>query len=338
MKPKVSILVPVYNVSPFIERCAVSLFNQTMEDIEYIFVNDATPDDSIIKLQKVIDNYPEQKENIKIIHHSSNRGLSASRNTALEASSGSYIAVVDSDDFIEPDMMEVLYNKALLEKADVVVCDFKIEYSTGSKIAIEYISDNKEENFRNVIKHDLISSSLCNKLVKRNLYLQLDCRVPENLNYCEDWHVTTLIFYFATNIVKVDQPFYHYVQSNTNAITKTINRMHFENVLRFWNLLDAFLLEHNLYEKYKPIMALPKTQSKVHLMIDTHSSQLRKEFAGIFMEEEKQCISQFTKGERLMLYLVRYRLFFLTQLFHNYLVLKNALKSKLSMKPFKDSV
>ena len=331
MNPKVSILVPVYNVSPFIERCAASLFNQTLEDIEYIFVNDATPDDSIEKLQKVIDNYPERKDSIKIIHHSSNLGLAESRNSALESSSGSYIAVVDSDDFIEPDMMEVLYNKAMFEKADIVVCDIIIEFQTRSRIAVDYISGNKEENFKNVIKHDLISSSLCNKLVKRNLYLQEDCRVPENLNYCEDCHVTTRIFYFATNIVKVDQPFYHYVQSNTNAITKTINRMHFENVLRFWKLLDAFLLEHNLYDKYKPIMALPKTQSKVHLLIDTHSSQLRKEFAGMFLEEEKQCIYQFTKGERLMLYLVRYRLFFFAQLFHKYLVLKYALKRKLSM-------
>ena len=326
MNPKVSILIPVYNVSLFIEKCAVSLFNQTMEDIEYIFVNDATPDDSIIKLQKVIANYPERKDRIKIIHHASNRGLAASRNTALEASSGSYIAVVDSDDFIEPDMMEVLYNKTIIEKADIVVCDIIIEYQTGSKIAIEYISDNKEENFRNVIKHELVSSSLCNKLVKRNLYLQIACRVPDNLNYCEDWHVTTRIFYFATNIVKVDQPFYHYVQSNTNAITKTINRMHFENVLRFWNLLDAFLVEHNLYEKYKPIMALPKAQGKVHLMIGTHSSRLRKEYAGMFLEEEKECISQFSMGEKLMLYMVRYRLFFLAQLFHMYLVQKNALK------------
>jgi len=331
MNPKVSILVPVYNVSSFIERCAVSLFNQTLEDIEYIFVDDATPDDSIEKLQKVIDNYPERKDYIKLIHHTSNRGLAASRNTALEASSGSYIAIVDSDDFIEPDMMEVLYNKAMYEKADIVVCDIKIELQTSSRIAVDYISDNKEENFKNIIKHDLISSSLCNKLVKRNLYLRKDCRVPENLNYCEDWHVTTRIFYFATKIVKVNQVFYHYDQSNTNAITNTINRMHFENVLRFWNLLDVFLVEHNLYEKYNPIMALPKAQGKVHLMIGAHSSRLRKEFAGMFLEEEKECISQFSKGEKLMLYLVRYRLFFLAQIFHNYLVLKNAIKSKLSI-------
>jgi len=323
MKPKVSILVPVYNVSLFIEKCAESLFNQTLKDIEYIFVNDATPDDSIEKLQKIIDKYPERKDCITILHHSSNRGLAASRNTALKASSGSYIAIVDSDDFIEPDMMEALYTKGIFENADIVVCDFKIEYSKSSKISIEYISDNKEENFKKVILHDLISSSLCNKLVNRNLYMREDCRVPENLNYCEDWHVTVRIFYFATKVVKVNQPFYHYVQYNVNAITKTKNHMHFENVVRFWSLLDDFLREKNLYEQYKPIMAFPKMKAKVRLMIDTNTSQLREEYADIFKDEEKKCISQFTKGERLMLFLVRNRLFFFAQLFHKYLVLKH---------------
>ena len=99
--------------------------------------------------------------------------------------------------------------------------------------------------------------------------------------------------------------------------------MHFENVVQFWNSLEAFLLEQNVYDVYKPIMAFPKMQGKVRLMIDTHSSALRKEYAGLFREEEKQCISKFTKGERLMLYLVRYRLFFLAGLFHSYLLLKN---------------
>jgi glycosyltransferase involved in cell wall biosynthesis len=328
MKPKVSILIPIYNTTEYIEKCAESLFNQTFNDIEYIFVNDATPDDSIEKLIKVIGKYPDLKNQIKIIHHSSNRGLAVTRNTALDASTGSFIAVVDSDDFIEPRMIEDLYNKAIIENADIVVSDFIMEFPGVFKISRDYISEDKEENIKNIIQHELISSSLVNKLVSRTLYMRPDCRVPDNLNYCEDWHVMTRLFYFATKIVKIDQAYYHYVTYNNNSITNAKNRMHFGNVVLFWSLLDTFLKDNNEFEKYKIIMELPKVQSKVRLLIDTHSSHLRKEYVGIFSEEEKHCISQLTKGEQFMLFLVRYRLFLPAQMFHDYLVVKNYFTQK----------
>lgn len=328
MSPKVSILVPVYKTTEYIEKCAESLFKQSFKDIEYIFVNDATPDDSIEKLQKVIINYPERKRDTKIIHNSFNQGLAVSRNIALEASTGSYIAVVDSDDYIDPNMIELLYQKAMDEDADIVVSDIAMEYTDKTIYVKDYLSENKNDHFRDIILNDKSYTYLCNKLVRRDLYLRSDCRVPKGLNYLEDRHVMSRLFFFAQKIVKVDQAFYHYVQYNTNAITKTKDRMHFENLMQFWNLFDAFLREHNVYEDYKPIMALPKTQGKVRLMIDTHSCQLRKEYADIFIEEEKLCFSQFSKAEKLMLLLVRYKYFCLAQLFHDYLVLKNLIKRK----------
>lgn len=323
MNPKVSILVPVYNVSAYIEKCAESLFNQTFEDIEFIFVDDATPDDSIEKLNIIIKKFPLRKKQISILHHNSNRGLAAARNTALEASTGEFIAVIDSDDYIEPDMIEVIYKKAIEEDADIVISDMIMEYTDRTEILQDYLSSDENEHFTDIIKNEQSHSFLCDKLVHRSLYLRADCRVPEGLNYYEDRHVMSRIFYFAKKIVKVDRAFYHYVHYNSLAITKTKGSMHFENVVRFWNLFDEFLKEHNEYDKYKEIMAFPKMQSKVRLMIDTHSSQLRKQYASIFMEEEKISLNRFNKGEKLMLLLVRYKLFFPAQLFHNYLVKKH---------------
>lgn len=323
MNPKVSILVPVYNVSAYIEKCAESLFNQTFQDIEFIFVDDATPDDSIEKLSIIIEKFPLREKQISILHHDSNRGLAAARNTALEASKGEYIAVVDSDDYIEPDMIEVLYKKAIKENAEIVISDMIMEYHDRTEILQDYLSSNDNEHFTDIIKNEQSHSFLCDKLVHRSLYLRADCRVPEGLNYYEDRYVMSRIFYFAKKIVKVDRAFYHYVHYNSLAITKTKNSMHFENVVRFWSQFDEFLKEHNEYEKYKEIMTFPKMQSKVRLMIDTHSSQLRKEYCSIFIEEEKICFNLFNKGERLMLLLVRYKLYFLAQLFHNYLVKKH---------------
>ena len=136
MSAKVSILVPIYNVSTYIEKCANSLFSQTFTDIEYIFVNDATPDDSIEKLQKVIEKYPNRKENITIIQHAENRGLAVARNTAKYAANGDYVLVVDSDDYIEEQMVEILYKKAITDNADIVISDIFIETKTNYKCIV----------------------------------------------------------------------------------------------------------------------------------------------------------------------------------------------------------
>lgn len=323
MIPKVSILIAIYNVSEYIEKCAHSLFNQTFTDIEYIFVNDGSLDTSIEKLLNVIEQYPERKNQIKIFHHLINKGSAAAKNTAIDNSTGCYISFVDSDDYIDPEMIEVLYMKAKAENADIVVSDFFIESKKKSIIVCDYISEIKENNFINMIKHEQTSSSMCNKLVKSTLYKRDDCRVTETLNYCEDWHIMTRLFFYANKIVKINQAYYHYIQYNKNSITKTINHMHFENVVQFWELLDTFLKEHNEFEKYKQVIEISKIQSKVRLMIDTQSSKLRKEFANMFHDEETNCISDFKRGEKLMLLLVRYKYFGLAQLFHNFLVLKH---------------
>ena len=323
MNPKVSILIPVYNVSDYIIKCAESLFNQTFEDLEYIFVNDNTSDDSIEKLENVIAQFPKRKESVFILHHKSNQGLAATRKTGLFAAKGDYIAVVDSDDYIEPEMIELMYNKAISENVDIVLCDLFMEYANKTICTNEVLTESKSDYFPEIIMSEKINAYLCNKLAKRSLYLNPECLVPNGLNYFEDRHVMTRMFYLANKIRKIDIPLYHYVHYNPQAITKNKTRMHFENVVRFWNLLDEFLRKHNEYDKYKSILALPKAQSKVRLMIDTHSSQLRKEYAKIFMIEEIICFSSFTKGEKLMLKLVRYRLFGFAQLFHNLLVIKN---------------
>jgi len=323
MNPKVSILVPVYNVSSYIERCAHSLFKQKLSGIEYIFVNDATPDDSMEKLYAVIEQYPERKEKIRIIEHPVNRGLAAARNTALDASSGEYIAVVDSDDYVEPEMMEILYEQAKKENADIVVSDIIMEYGDKSVVVSDFVSENKEERMYHILVNDVSQGYLWNKLIRRELYQQNNCRAPEGLNYLEDRHVTTRLYYYATKVIKIDRAFYHYVLFNPNAITKTKSRMHFQNVILFWELLDNFLIEKGIYEKYEEELKLSKVTNKCRLMCDTGSYRLRKEYAGMLINDEKKYLSQFKLVERVMLLLIHYRLFGLAHLLHKMLWIKN---------------
>lgn len=112
--PKISIIIPVYGVEKCIERCARSLFEQTLkEGIEYIFIDDCTPDKSIEIVKRVLEEYPERKEQVKIVRHEHNRGVAAARNTALDAATGEFVFFVDADDWIENATIETLVSKQL---------------------------------------------------------------------------------------------------------------------------------------------------------------------------------------------------------------------------------
>jgi len=325
MNPKVSILVPVYNVSKYIERCARSLFEQTFRDIEYIFVDDASLDNSIEILKNVLEEYPKRIKQVKIITNPENLGLATTRNTALDASRGDYIAVVDSDDYVEINMIEELYNFAILESADIVVSNFEIEYNDRSEIVSDNILDDKEKNLIKTLTEES-SHNLFNKFVKSEFYKLPECRVPDGLNYHEDFYVYTRLAYFASIIKKIDKVFYHYVFTNNQSITKKINEMHFENTVRLWDLTDKFLIDNNLFERYKLFLDYPKVNRKIRLMIDTNEFKLRKLYTDIFREEEKRCSHLFSKGEQRFLWLLRHRLFVTFWIFYKALILKNFIK------------
>lgn len=127
MPVKVSIIIPVFKVRNFIERCVCSLFEQTLTDIEYIFVDDASPDDSLDILKACLERYPDVRQ-VKIIGHEKNRGLTAARNTGLRYATGEYIAHCDSDDYADRSMYQKLYDKASETNADLVFCDFYFKY------------------------------------------------------------------------------------------------------------------------------------------------------------------------------------------------------------------
>ena len=110
---KVSILVPIYGVEQFIERCARSLFEQTYQNLEYVFVNDCTPDKSIEILTRIIEYYPKRFNSIRIISHEKNRGIAASRNTAYDNATGEFVTIVDSDDWLELNAIELLKRRPM---------------------------------------------------------------------------------------------------------------------------------------------------------------------------------------------------------------------------------
>ena len=129
----VSICVPIYGVEKYIERCAISLFEQTYKNIEYIFVNDCTQDNSIDVLKSIIEKYPVRKNCVRIINHERNKGLGAARNTAITNATGMFIMHVDSDDYVEKDIVERLVKKQNENNSDIVTCGY-ILYTSNPQL------------------------------------------------------------------------------------------------------------------------------------------------------------------------------------------------------------
>ncbi|MEG2340931.1 MAG: glycosyltransferase family 2 protein [Odoribacter sp.] len=246
---KVSVIIPIYNVEKYIERCIRSLFEQTLDDIEYIFVNDCTPDKSMEILQRIIAEYPQRQTQIKIIEHKKNQGSATTRNTGINAATGIYTIHCDSDDWIELDMYEKMYNKAVDEDADIVGCDFYEEHSKDRK----YFKQNFPLNNVECIKNTLLGklhSSVCNKLIKRELYILNHIHFPDGVNMWEDLTTMIQLYFYSRRISYIPNAFYYYVQYNTDSIVTNINRKQLEDTIDSCRIIEVFLKERGVFERY----------------------------------------------------------------------------------------
>lgn len=264
-EPKVSILVPVYNVSSFIERCAISVFEQSYNNIEYIFINDCTADDSIEILNKVITRYPNRSKYVKIINHVSNKGLAAARNTGVENATGEYLLHVDSDDFVEKDAIESLVSLAIKENADLVMSDFYIDWFNRQKIGIQ-IFDSDPIKFVNLLVSSQATPSVWNKLIRTSLYKDYGVQNIEGINYGEDFYIMPQLVSNANRLSKIDKPLYHYMQTNPNSYTQYFSEKNIISIKKvFINLEDVFSKHQNSKEILQSI-EIGKSKKKIEMI------------------------------------------------------------------------
>jgi len=321
MIPKVSIIIPVYNVSKFIERCAVSLFEQTFDEIEYIFVNDCTPDNSIELLKNVIALYSARKESIIIIQHEINKGVAAARNTGLDNANGNYILNVDSDDYIELDMIEQMYLKAIETDADLVVCDFLMQWKNKSKVFRQSYSSNSLKYTNMLLSGEVMPG--VNKLIRKALYVDNKLRYIEGVDLADDYLIVTRLSYYAKVISKVDKPFYHYVQNNENSYTKNYSEESVKNVIKALSILNDFFIEKVDKEYYIKALFEGRLKKKIMLLVNTKSS-MRPRITNLYPETnaivKTMNISMF---ERLSIMLAKNGMFLVLDIFlffHRYLI------------------
>lgn len=208
--PKISVIVPVYGVEKYIQKCIESLVNQTFKDIEIIIVDDGTKDNSI----KIIeDNFHDSR--IKIFHKK-NGGLASARNYGIEVSKGEYLFFVDSDDYLDLDCLSDMYSKIKKDKTDMVICDYYKLYEDGSKEHIKIIPFYDENN----PKCSVISmpGAVC-KLTKRSRYKQYDIKFLEN-HYFEDNAIMPFLCATCKSFSYIEKPYYYYLQRDGSILNK----------------------------------------------------------------------------------------------------------------------
>jgi len=234
---RVTIAVPIYNIEKYIEVCLHSIFGQTYNNIEYVFVDDCTPDHSVQVVQKVLEQYPERKDYVRIVHHERNRGLSVARNTAIENATGEFIFHVDSDDYIELDAVERLVEKQMETDADLVVANYLIEHKDRTSFVRYFdITKSKEQIMLDSL-NEKCSHSVWGILIRKTLYTENNIKAKEGVNVGEDWQVASQLLYYAKKIAYVDTLTYHYLMSRPGSYTIES----FESVTKKKNHLIQFV-------------------------------------------------------------------------------------------------
>ena len=243
MNPTVSILVPVFQVEKYIERCARSLFEQTYDNIEYIFVDDCSPDNSIAELKQVLSTYPNRKEHTKIIKHHKNRGLAAARNTGIENATGDFVMHVDSDDWLDIYTVEECIKEIERTKADIVYFDI-ISHWAGYDDIMSIPPDIEREK----LLFDMLSMKyrhcLCGACYRRSLYSENCVNAIEGVNMAEDFQVAPILLYYSKVISCINSNFYHYDRTTEISYTSFFSEDKIEQQWISINYVSSFFQEN----------------------------------------------------------------------------------------------
>jgi len=262
----VSILVPVYGVEKFIERCAVSLFEQTYPEIEYVFIDDCTPDNSISVLRSVIERYPQRMQCVHIIKHEHNRGLAAARNTAVEHAHGKYIMHVDSDDYLDLQAVEKVVRKIQESKSDAVIFGMRHVFRNKSVIQHVNIPDDIKEYVNKLIRREC-AVCVCGALYCRSLYVDNGIKAVEGLNMGEDYATKPRLMYYARKVSYIDEPFYNYVHYNNGSYTAMFSEKNMNDSIESINILSDFFRKVPDSHLFSESLKKASLQIKAELLI-----------------------------------------------------------------------
>ena len=326
MIPKVSVIITIYNREKYIEDCARTLFEQTLGDVELLFVDDASIDNSVMVLQKLLDNYPKRKALTKIICLEKNGGRAVARQTGIDNSTGEYVIHVDSDDWVDLDMLEKLYEKAKETHADIVGCNVTHEYRNYKRIFCQDYSDNMDDNIRRLL-NGKIFPSLCTSLTRTRLIRDNNISFPQGLDTGEDLLFNLGLYLHANKVVGIDNPFYHYRHTEDSGSFKHTEKS-INSVIEVSRRIENLMRETGNYEKYEHEILFRKFSMKCALITKFDNQAYNQLWLKLFPETHKYIWSykQFSWKRRVELWLAAHNQFRLAIFFQKLLKWQNRLK------------
>lgn len=246
---KVSILIPVYGVEQYIAECARSLFSQTYRDLEFIFVDDCSPDNSISVLKKVLEDYPDRASQVHIIRHESNKGVGTARQTAFTHATGECIMHADSDDLLPADAVELLVG-GMQKGAYDIVSGAYAEYRNQAIGAIKLPPALSSQYYvRQLLCQNLVKHNLWGRLYRRAFLQENNISFVPGIDYCEDYTVITRAF-FSARYTTIDDLVYYYRTDNITSYTHQISHKNLVSMLKANAVVIDFFRKNDVKRLY----------------------------------------------------------------------------------------
>lgn len=281
MEPKISVIVPVYNVEKYLDRCVQSILNQSFTDFELLLVDDGSSDSS----GAICDQYAVKDERIRAFHKE-NGGVSSARNMGLDYARGEWIAFVDSDDWVEPLMYEKMYHKAVKEHADVCVCDFHmISDSKKYYYASSVWTADKKASMQAYLKS--VWTVIWNLLARKELCRKNNLQFPLDIVYCEDFCFAVRLMYEAEKIVNIHEAFYNYYQHPSSVMHSLNEKAGLDEQNMYLDTIEWFKQE-GVYADYEKQMCWRILKNKQDCLLDRKTYQ---KFINLVPESKKYILS-----------------------------------------------
>ena len=304
--PKVSVIIPVYGVEKYIERCARSLFEQTLDDIEYLFIDDCTPDNSIGVLKSVLEKYPHRKSQVIIHRMEKNSGQAAVREWGMRNATGEYLIHCDSDDWVDTDMYKNMYEYATINNSDIILTDYFIDKENNSVCNLGLVS-NKNSIISNFILRKN-KCSLCNKLFRTSLFNNNFIYPKGDMG--EDMAIVLQIILYANKIDYINKAFYHYC-INENSITQASEPQkvykRFCQLKSNVELIAVSYKKHQLYETYSKEFISLKYHAKQALEPLINNKEMFQEWKNTFSDINKSILfCPYIKIKSKIIYIIKF--------------------------------
>ncbi len=274
----VSVVVPIYGVERYIERSLHSLFSQTMASgVEYILVNDCTLDSSMEIAREVITHYPTITTTI--VEMEVNGGVAAARQAGVQRATAEYVLHFDPDDWCEPTMVEDMYRSALNNNADVVICDFMVEWPDRVIYIKQEVAQSAKECIGDLLRGRL-HGALWNKLIRRSLYTDNNIEFTKGVNYMEDMLICSKLLYYAQRVAYLPKASLYYIQSQSSMVA-SLSPTKLQNAIDVVQGIDSFLRTKADYEDFTPALNQRRAILKYFLLRYCPKAK-RKEYSRLF--------------------------------------------------------